>query len=502
MKKNKTLTLFGAIIAMFILSIVLAYASNDNNDGLQIMDALTEKPLLDQKITTKLDEPVKVLKMYHKNNLVAVVTSQEHILGTIDSIYERDYKEEFPDAKLDISQDVYYTEAISYNLYDDIDDKILDYMEEHTLYAVQVNKVTFSNGAIIYVKSELDFENARKSFLLNFIDEPSYERILDSDTKIASLTSYGEQAIDLNVKESITLEKGTTSIENILLNEDQITQFLNYGYNPEIDTYVTEPFDTVDSISMFNNMTPRQLAVINPEVIKDEDQVIAPGTELNISTFNSPFTVTVSKERLTKETISPPEPKYVEDDTIYEGRQVVEVVEQDGYKDSTYIDTYVNGAPVESELESSKVIVEPVQSVIRVGTYVEPTVGSGSFSWPMSNAKIICGYLCYGGHYAVDIASRGNGGYGPISAIDRGVVVSNSYDAGGWGYYITIDHGNGYTSLYAHMAGPGYFNVGSTVSRGANIGYVGMSGRTTAPHVHLEVRQSGYKINPCQVIGC
>ncbi|QIK57094.1 peptidoglycan DD-metalloendopeptidase family protein [Erysipelothrix sp. HDW6A] len=502
MKQNKTLLVIGSILGMLVLSVVLAYASYDSNVELQIMDSLSENPILEQKSTTKLEEPVKVLKMYHKDKLVGIVSSQSHIMNVIDGIYERDYKEEFPDAKLDISQDIYYTEALSYNLYENIDDQILAYMEENQLYAVQVDKVTFSNNAVIYVKNRSDFEKARKAFLLNFVDEASYNVITDPDKKVASLQSYGEQIVDLNVKETITFEKGTTSIDNIMLTEDKISQFLSYGYEPEINTYTTVEFDSVDSVAMFNNMTPRQLVIINPGKLKDETQILVPGTELNISTFNSPFTVSVEKERLTKEVIAPPEPKIIKDDSLPEGRTVVEVVEQDGYRDSTYLDTYVNGTPTDSVLQSTKVIEEPVQSVKRVGTYVEPSVGSGRFGWPMSNAKIICRYGCYRGHQGVDFASRSNGGYGPIGAVDRGVVVKNAYNHGGWGYYIVIDHGNGYRSLYAHMASPGYYSVGSTVSRGANIGQVGMTGRTTAPHVHLEIYENGRKIDACRVIGC
>ena len=55
--------------------------------------------------------------------------------------------------------------------------------------------------------------------------------------------------------------------------------------------------------------------------------------------------------------------------------------------------------------------------------------------------------------------------------------------------YIIINHNNGYYTVYAHMSGfaPG-LSIGSTVSRGQVIGYVGSSGWATGPHLHYEIR--------------
>lgn len=100
------------------------------------------------------------------------------------------------------------------------------------------------------------------------------------------------------------------------------------------------------------------------------------------------------------------------------------------------------------------------------------------------------------GHYAVDIAKSGGA---PIWAAESGTVIrARGGWNGGYGNYVIIDHGNGMTTLYAHMR-ERYVNVGDYVSRGDQIGYMGNTGNVrgrTGIHLHFEVRVNGRKMNP------
>ena len=84
----------------------------------------------------------------------------------------------------------------------------------------------------------------------------------------------------------------------------------------------------------------------------------------------------------------------------------------------------------------------------------------------------------------------------PIYAAGNGTVVHPG-DLGGSGYGIqlVIAHGYGYHTLYAHMS-RAVARPGQRVKRGDLIGYVGSTGRSTAPHLHYEVIKNGRKINP------
>ena len=83
----------------------------------------------------------------------------------------------------------------------------------------------------------------------------------------------------------------------------------------------------------------------------------------------------------------------------------------------------------------------------------------------------------------------------PIYATGDGKVIKYKRSRAGYGNHIIIDHGYGYQTLYAHMSKVDV-RRGQKVKRGDIIGYIGSSGRSTAPHLHYEVIKDGRKINP------
>jgi murein DD-endopeptidase MepM/ murein hydrolase activator NlpD len=94
-------------------------------------------------------------------------------------------------------------------------------------------------------------------------------------------------------------------------------------------------------------------------------------------------------------------------------------------------------------------------------------------------------------HSGVDIS----GAFGEMVRATADGTVEIASMASGYGREIVINHGNGLQTLYGHLSG---FAVtsGQQVSRGQVIGYVGMSGRSTGPHLHYEVRIHNTPVNP------
>lgn len=120
-------------------------------------------------------------------------------------------------------------------------------------------------------------------------------------------------------------------------------------------------------------------------------------------------------------------------------------------------------------------------------------VGTGSFVWPMPGYTYITCYYGDGGHRGIDIA--GGGIYGkPIVAADSGTVIYSAW-MDSYGYCVFIDHGNGYSTRYAHASALAC-SVGDTVSPGQTIAYVGSTGNSTGPHLHFEVIYYGSTTNP------
>jgi murein DD-endopeptidase MepM/ murein hydrolase activator NlpD len=96
-------------------------------------------------------------------------------------------------------------------------------------------------------------------------------------------------------------------------------------------------------------------------------------------------------------------------------------------------------------------------------------------------------------HQGVDFSAKQGT---PIYATADGVVVSNElYGGRGYGNHLTISHGFGYHTLYAHMSKM-VKRQGQSVSRGDLIGYVGNTGKSTGPHLHYEVIYRGRRVNP------
>lgn len=134
------------------------------------------------------------------------------------------------------------------------------------------------------------------------------------------------------------------------------------------------------------------------------------------------------------------------------------------------------------------------------------TEGTGNFTWPVPSYSCISQY--YGSydmgsfHKGVDIVAS----YGaPIVAADVGTVIASVRQDhhgtyGGYGNVVVIDHGNGFSTLYAHMSSRAV-SEGDSVSKGQVIGYMGSTGESTGTHCHFEVRVNGSAVNPMSYFG-
>lgn len=131
----------------------------------------------------------------------------------------------------------------------------------------------------------------------------------------------------------------------------------------------------------------------------------------------------------------------------------------------------------------------------------------GDWLWPLGNASCyisshygyrsasISGNSFHGG---TDIAGGGISGK-PVYASRAGKVITAVTSNRGYGIYVLVDHGDGYSTLYAHMSAR-YVSTGDNVSKGQMIGRVGSTGNSTGPHLHFEVRYYGEKKNPMNFV--
>lgn len=130
--------------------------------------------------------------------------------------------------------------------------------------------------------------------------------------------------------------------------------------------------------------------------------------------------------------------------------------------------------------------------------FLWPVSGSYTITSPFGNRiHPISGVSKF--HKGVDISGGGINGK-PILAVEDGEVLLAGYNAGGYGNYVILSHGtlsdgNRYETLYGHMSSY-IVSSGQTVKRGQVIGYVGSTGASTGPHLHLEVHRNGSLTDP------
>lgn len=98
-------------------------------------------------------------------------------------------------------------------------------------------------------------------------------------------------------------------------------------------------------------------------------------------------------------------------------------------------------------------------------------------------------------HKGVDLAGAEGT---PIVASRSGTVTIATYSNSA-GYYVTINHGDGFSSVYMHMTGFAV-SVGQYVSQGQVIGYMGSTGISTGPHLHFGITYNGVYVNPASYV--
>lgn len=160
-----------------------------------------------------------------------------------------------------------------------------------------------------------------------------------------------------------------------------------------------------------------------------------------------------------------------------------------------------NKAKIDQEMKQAQAEVERIYELLR--PQMEDTFVGGIWAWPLPGHRQITSVYAAAdrsdNHTGTDIA--GGQCYGAsIVAANDGTVIFSQAGQTGYGHYVIVDHGGGYSSLYAHMSSISV-SVGQKVTRGqTEIGKVGETGWATGPHLHFEVRINGKPTNPMAFI--
>lgn len=250
----------------------------------------------------------------------------------------------------------------------------------------------------------------------------------------------------------------------------------------EIEEYTVEDGDTISSIAQKKGISADTIKWAN-DLISDD---IKPGQKLKILpvsgvgyTVKSGDTIETVAKKLSAEQQAILDFPFndIPDDLSLKVGQLLIVPD---------------GSPPEIRVPKPKLQPQYLAKGPSSPAFVAP--GGAQFIWP-TNGVITQYFAWY--HPGDDIANPGAPG---VAASDGGtVIVAGWPDNSGYGNRVVIDHGNGYTSLYAHLSNI-YVSAGETVSRGQLIGQMGSTGRSTGTHLHLEIHYKGVALNPLAIL--
>ncbi len=148
-------------------------------------------------------------------------------------------------------------------------------------------------------------------------------------------------------------------------------------------------------------------------------------------------------------------------------------------------------------IKQKKINKKEKKSVKLATSSRQPTIQQG-FIWPVTG-KITSHYGMRRGrmHTGIDI-SNGKREQNKIRASKAGVVVRAGY-VGNYGNLVVVDHGDGWTTYYAHLNRI-TVSKSQSVSQGDILGYMGSTGNSTGVHLHFEIRQNDQPKNPLQFL--
>ena len=149
---------------------------------------------------------------------------------------------------------------------------------------------------------------------------------------------------------------------------------------------------------------------------------------------------------------------------------------------------------IEKGIRAESLVMETYTVMQTLGVFVWPAVDLYEVTSPFGNRSL-------GNHKGIDISGKNASG-SLVVAGASGVVTEAGWNAGGYGNYVKINHGNGIETLYAHMLDNSVaVSPGDVVQKGQVVGQVGNTGYSFGAHLHFEVRINGVKVNPAPYLG-
>ncbi len=441
--------------------------------------------------------PQVVYKVYLDGKEIGNIADKEELEEYIND-EQTELKEEYGVDRVYIPEGVDIQKCITYESEVLTAKQVNNIIKEEKPYTVEGYIVTIKSDSedeediVINVLDEDVFDSSIKSVVKAFVTEEEIENYVN-DTQ-AEIEDTGSIIEDIYIDQDITIKHGYISTdEQIFTDEKTLTKYLLFGEIAEDEYYTVQEGDTIDSIAYDHQLATEEFLIVNPE-FTSANTILSVGQQVKVNLISPIIDVVVETHNVIDQE-SQYEVIEEEDPDLAYGTEEIDQEGQTGIDRLTTKMQTVNGETTNVVIVSSETIVPSVSQIVRVGTQSssESTapIMSGSWAWPTISQYYISSYFGYrwgSFHQAIDIAGSGEGS--PIYAAGSGTIVTAKTNSGSLGTYVTIDHGNGYYTIYAHMSSR-LVSEGDTVQKGQQIGTMGHTGYATGTHLHFGLYYGG-----------
>ena len=290
--------------------------------------------------------------------------------------------------------------------------------------------------------------------------------IAEKEQKIEELSAEVLEQQDLFMKRIRSIYKSSvgTSMLGMVFGVDSLGSYLSYGkYLSRISEHDSTLLQTLaDNIAELREL--QQQMQVEKEDLAD--------TKVTAESKKASLTSQKTEVESTLQDIKKMEQEYLADQAAIQ--KEMQQIQAD--IDAIYAAAAGSGSQVDY---STTGFIYPIKGYTYISSY---------YGWRFNNTDY---------HTGVDFPAPANT---PIRASASGTVIYVRTGAGygrNWGYgnYLIVDHGGGFSTLYAHCTSIPV-SVGDTVTKGQTIAYVGTTGWSTGYHLHFEIRRNGAHTNP------
>ncbi|WP_067727795.1 M23 family metallopeptidase [Oceanobacillus damuensis] len=448
-----------------------------------------------------------VYHVYVDSEHVGKIDNKEVVENLIDSKVQEE-KKEFENLSLTVGEEIsYISEKVfnpSYN-----NEKVADRLNEELSIKANAIELKIADETVGYFNDEKTANDVLEQYISEYVDEKNLLNLTfaklheDSSDEVVVAEISPEEKKELSEEESIvtvimlsddvTMVNEKVSPTDILTVEQGITMLQKGTLEEKVHT--VKEGEVLGKIAGEYDLTINKLLELNGSL--KEDSILKPDQEINVMEYEPFVDVIIKEEKMVEETVEY-ETEVIESEDMYKGEEEVKQEGSDGTKEVLYSIEKTNGKQTGKEVLDEKVTKEPIKQIVKKGTKVISSKGTGDMVWPAVGGYISShvGERWGKAHNGIDIARPSNKN---ILAADNGVIESAGYDSGGYGNKIVINHNNGMKTIYAHLASIDV-KSGQVVEKGSKIGIMGSTGNSTGIHLHFEVYKNGSLQNPTEYV--